>query len=106
MNQKTKVMLRKKGKTEPPDYSEEELKEIAEKISVVKDSSAIKLRTLIHNSSYMSFLLKDMLDVSDSEIYGYYHALYCSIDNIPLSMCDDYDPVEDIIIEWRLANSK
>lgn len=54
-------MKQKKTEKPPPDYSTEELQELSEILNEQNTTPSLKLRTIIHNSSYTGFLLKDIL---------------------------------------------
>ncbi|MBD3196516.1 MAG: hypothetical protein GF317_15760 [Candidatus Lokiarchaeota archaeon] len=81
----------------PPEYSIEELKELTTLLNDLKNTPALKLRTLLYNTGYIDFLVKDTLDTN------YLKMLYGPLDQIDTN---DEHGITDTIINWRKSLEK
>lgn len=107
MKKRTQKLLEENNFLEQPEYSEEELKEIAEKLVDTRNEKAGRVYTLLLSIGYDPFIFQDWCKTANEE-YDYNGLFYTSLDNIPLVIDDmtALDSIEDVVVRWRLDHNK
>jgi hypothetical protein len=107
MKRKTQELLEKSVLLNQPDYSEDELKDIAEKLAATKDEKAGRVYALLLSIGFDPFIFQDWCEAANEE-YDYNGLFYTSLDNMPLVIADmtELDSIEDVVVRWRLDHNK
>lgn len=106
MNQKAKELLNEKGLTEAPEYTEDDLRVLAEKLAFSKDIKAFTILKQLAAFGYDPILFEYWAGQTNKE-YDYKAIFYnASRDQLPLIITEDLDAVEDIVLNWRFDRSK
>jgi hypothetical protein len=106
MNQKTKELLNEKGLLEAPEYTEEDLKILAEKLAFSDDPKAFNILKQLDAFGYDPILFEYWAGQTNKE-YDYKAIFYnASQDQLPLILTEDLDSIEDIVLNWRFDRNK
>ena len=107
MKRKTQELLKSQCLQQHPEYSTEDLKEIAKQLALTKDEKAGKVYALLLSIDYEPFLFEDWCNNTNEE-YDYQGLFYSTLEDIPLMIGDmtELDAIEDAVVKYRLFNHK
>lgn len=107
MKKKTQGLLEENNLLEQPEYSEEDLKDISDKLAETRDEKAGRVYALLLSIGFDPFIFQDWCEAANEE-YDYNGLFFTSLDNIPLVIEDmtALDSIEDVVVRWRLDRNK
>lgn len=107
MKRETQELLKAQALQERPEYSTEDLKEIAKKLAETKDEKAGKVYAQLLAFDFEPFLFEDWCE-NTNEQYDYNGLFFSELSDIPCVIADmtALDSIEDVVVRYRLENNK
>ena len=109
MNQKTKDLISKSPLQDRPQYTEEDLKILADYLKISEDPKAWEVRKqFLYGLGFDPLLFETwVMSEETNEDYDYKAIFFqSSMENLPLVLGEDLDDIEDIVLRWRLERNK
>jgi hypothetical protein len=109
MNQATKDLISKNQLQDKPEYTEEDLKILADYLKISEDPKAWEVYKQFQYGIGFDPILFECWVMSEDTNESYdYKAIFfqASMDRLPLVLGEDLDDIEDIVLRWRLERHK
>ena len=107
MKRETQELLKTQKLLDQPEYSTEDLQDIATKLAETKDEKAGKVFAFLMSTGHEPFLFEAWCENANEE-YDYSGLFFSALEDIPCVIADmtALDAIEDVVVRWRLSHNK